>query len=893
MKSMRHPFAVLLAALAGLAAHAPAPPASALTPGELMPPGPHRADVPTPASLLGFEVGERHVRHDRLVAYVETLAAASDRVLYAVQGRTHEGRVQPLLTVSSPANLARLDAILAAHRAATEPPYDAEPDEAPAIVWLGYSIHGDEASGSNAALLVAYHLAASESEEVAALLSEVVVLIDPSLNPDGLDRFATWANMHHGRVAVGDRNHREHRQAWPGGRTNHYWFDLNRDWLPAQHPETRARLATLRRWRPHLLADFHEMGTDATYFFQPGVPSRQNPLTPAENLELTRRIARHHAAAFDAAGRLYYSEETFDDFYYGKGSTYPDVQGAIGILFEQASARGHLADTDNGPLSFADAVQGHLMTSFSTLEAARVMRRDLLAYHAGFFRRATEEAAQGALAAYLVGDGGDPARAWHFLDLLAAHGIEVRALAQPVEADGVRFRPGHAWLVPAAQRQAKLVQALFERRTEFADAAFYDVSAWTAQLAFGLPFAELGRGAYAGRMAGAAFAAGERPPAGRMPAAGGETGGGAGPAYAWLFAWNGYYAPRALHRLLAAGVAARVATAPFETETRSGRRSFAAGTVVVPRGLQSVEPADVEALLATAAAEDGLEVYAVDSGLTASGADLGSPGLRPLEPPRVLLAVGSGVSPSEAGEAWHLLDRRYRMPVSLVERDRLGRVDLAVYTHVVLVDGRWGDLGRPAVAALRRWLRGGGVVVATQDAADWSVEALAGDESEGGEAAARRSDGGERQPEAPSPPEPGPAERAAYGDYADDVAERLVAGAIFEVELDLTHPLAYGFDDRRLALFRDGSEPMAAGANPYENVAVFSQRPLLAGYAAADNVGKLAGTAAVVASRVGEGTLVRFADDPAFRAYFFGSDRLLANAIFFGKAIRRTDPVGD
>ncbi|HMB54704.1 MAG TPA: M14 metallopeptidase family protein, partial [Thermoanaerobaculia bacterium] len=483
MQSIRFRFPVLLAAalvivvVAAVVAFGPPALAAPIEAADLVPPGPHRDGVPTPASVLGFEVGERHVRHDQVVTYAKALAAASDRVVYSEQGRTHEGRVQPLLTISSPANLGRLDALLERHRAASEPPFDAEPADAPAIVWLGYSIHGDEASGANASLLVAYHLAASEGDEVAGLLSDVVVLIDPSLNPDGLDRFANWANMHHGEVSVGDRNHREHRQGWPGGRTNHYWFDLNRDWLPAQHPETRNRLATLRHWRPHLLADFHEMGTDSTYFFQPGVPSRQNPLTPAANLELTRQIASHHAAAFDRAGRLYYSEETFDDFYYGKGSTYPDVQGAIGILFEQASARGHLSDSDNGPLAFADAVQGHYLTSFSTLEAAQQKRRALLDYHADFFRHAAERAAGAEVAAYLFGDGNDPARAWHFLDLLAAHAIEVRALAQPVDAGGHRFRPGHAWVVPVEQRQSSLVEALFERRTEFADATFYDVSA--------------------------------------------------------------------------------------------------------------------------------------------------------------------------------------------------------------------------------------------------------------------------------------------------------------------------------------------------------------------------------------------------------------------------------
>ena len=859
--------------------------------------------------MLGWQVGEWHVRHDQLVDYMRALAEASPRVRFEVQGRTWEQRPLPLLIVSSPENLARLDDIRERHAAVSEAPYSAEGlDDEPVVVWLGYSIHGNEASGSNAALLVAYHLAAATGgaggDEVAELLRHTVVLLDPSLNPDGLGRFAEWADMHRGEVLVGDRANREHDEAWPGGRTNHYWFDLNRDWLPAQHPETRARLTTFRRWRPNLLADFHEMGSDGTYFFQPGVPSRQNPLTPAANLELTQRIARYHADAFDAAGRLYYTEETFDDFYYGKGSTYPDVQGAVGILFEQASARGHLADTENGPLPFREAIRGHVLTSLSTLRAAHDLRHDLVAYQASFYRDALDAARRAPTAAYLVGDGGDPARAWLFLDLLAAHGIEVHELAGEVRLGGTDFRPGHAWAVPLEQRQSKLVEALFERRLEFADETFYDISAWTLPLAFDLPSAELPRERGGARVVGATVAR-PRPPTGRQPAATPAANGGTAPApYAWAFEWNGYYAPRALYRLLAAGAVARVSTRPFEAATDGGRRRFDYGTVVLPRGLQTLPGDELAALLGAAAEEDGVDVWALSSGLTGTGVDLGSPSLRPLALPRPLLVVGDGVSSSEAGEVWYLLDHRFRMPLPLVERDRLARLDLADYTHVVLVDGRWDDLAEGAVDNLRRWLRDGGTVIATQGAADWSAAALVSEREAGGE----RPEGGKRRDappaaapadaakgeEAGSPAEPSAeAPRPEYADFESRFAVGLVSGAIFETELDPTNPLAFGFGDRRLPIFRDGARPLPPSDNPYENVALFTGRPLLAGYASPDNVAAIAGSAAVIAGRVGAGTLVRMSDDPVFRAFWFGTDRLLLNGLFFGPVLKRTVPPAD
>ncbi|HEX2253110.1 MAG TPA: M14 metallopeptidase family protein [Thermoanaerobaculia bacterium] len=888
---------LLLVCLAGLSAPPavaaqpappPAAPSAAAAPDPLLPAGTtYDPAVPSPAAELGWPVGEWHVSHDRLVAYMRRLAETSERVRLEVQGQSHEGRPLVLLTISSPANLARLGDIRRAHRALSEPPFDDRsqaPSLAgqPAVVWLGYSIHGDEASGSNAALLVAYHLAAGRGAEVERLLEHTVVLLDPSLNPDGLSRFAHWANTHRGRVLVADPEHREHVQAWPSGRTNHYWYDLNRDWLAVQQPESRARVATMQRWRPSLVADFHEMGADSTYFFQPGVPSRQNPLTPPANLELTRAIARYHAEAFDRAGVLYYSEETFDDFFFGKGSTYPDIQGAVGILFEQASSRGHLQETDQGLRSFRDAIGNHVLTSLSTLWAAADKREELLAYQRDFYRRAMAQAQRAPQGGWVVADGGDPARAWHLLDLLTAHGIEVHRLARPLEVGGETFRPGEAWLVPAQQRQVSLATALFERRTEFPDATFYDVSAWTLPLAFDLTAAEVPRARWSPGLLGERVLEPVLPP-GRLPsraAAGGV------PPYAWLFEWRGYYAPRALHRLLAAGVVARVATRPFEAETDAGHHRFGYGTVVLPAGLQTLAPERVAELLATVAREDGVDVWAVATGLTVGGADLGSPSLRPLERPKVALAVGHHVASSEAGEVWHLLDQRYRMPLSLVDKDRLGRIDLDRYTHLVLVSGRYDELGEAVVGELAGWLRRGGTLVAIQGAAHWATRALLN-----GRSAASGGSPGAGGPDAEAGEEAEADEATArrpYADYDADRAVDLVAGAIFEVELDTTHPLAYGYDDPLLPVFRESTAVLEPSANPYENVALYAAAPLLAGYASPANAERLAGTAAAIATRVGRGTLIRLADDPTFRAFWLGTDKLLANALFFGPVVRST-----
>ncbi len=832
--------------------------------------------IPTPQSVLGYQVGERHVRPDRLVDYMERVAAASDRVRIEEIGRTFEGRPQVLLTISSPEHLAHLDELVARHRALSEPgalPGDgpaADLSGEPVFVYLGYSIHGNEASGANASMLVAYHLAAARGEEVTRWLDRAVILLDPALNPDGLGRFAQWADQYRGAQAVADPADREHVEAWPGGRTNHYWFDLNRDWLLLQQPESRHRVAVFQRFRPNVLADFHEMGSSSTFFFQPGVPSRQNPLTPPENLALTRELARYHARALDAAGSLYFSQERYDDFYFGKGSTYPDIQGAVGILFEQASARGHEQETGQGLLTFPFAIRNQFLTSLSTLRGATDKRQELLSYQRRFYADALAAARRSPVRAYVVGDRHDPARAAEMVAVLRGHGIEVRRLARELTVDGETYEPGSAYVVPTAQRQYRLLQALFERPTEFADTTFYDVSAWTLPLAFDLPYAGLDERAFRPELAGEAVGEAEIAPgrvaAGRNPVA-------------WAFEWTGAFAPRALDRLERAGIAARVATEPFAADTPAGRHTFCAGTVVVPLGLQPERSDEVRRLLETAAGEDGVDVFSLASGLSAGGVDLGSPSLEPLALPKPMIVIGDGVSSYSAGEAWFLLDRRVGMDVSLVDRSYLGRVDLSRYTSIVLVDGNWEGLSEDEVQRLGEWVRRGGTLVATGRAAVWAEGALLG----------LTGDGAPGPPPLPlSPPEPRP-----YGRFTSDAAVPLVAGTIFEARLDLTHPLAYGYTREELPVFRDSTLTLTPSSNPYETPVRYAEAPLLAGYVSPENLARLAGTPAVIATRVGRGLVVRMVDDPAFRGVWYGTEKLLLNAVFFGPVVERTDlPAG-
>ena len=840
--------------------------------------GEYAEGVPRPNEVLGFEVGEWHVRHDLLVRYMEALAASSERVTIEVQGHSYEGRPQPLLTITSPANHERLDEILKRHRGLERRmPGRGDLAKMPVVIFLGYSVHGNEASGANSAPVVAYELAAARSEEVERLLDNAVILLDPCLNPDGLDRFAYWANMHRGRVLVGDGAHREHNEVWPGGRTNHYWFDLNRDWLLLQHPESRARMKTYQRWRPNLSSDHHEMQSNSTFFFQPGVQSRVNPLIPEENQALTARVASFHAEALDELGSLYYTEETFDDFYPGKGSTYPDLTGGLGVLFEQASVRGHLRDTRNGPLSFPFAIRNQVAVSMAFLRAGFEMREDLLRYRAEFHEEGRQAAAGDETQGYVI-ETGDPGRRSHLESLFAQHGIEARELREPLTARGRTWFPGEALIVPVRQLAYRLVSSFFSTPIRFQDPVFYDVSAWTLPHAFGLDWAELDAKTFSRAELG--DAAGN----GTLRAA--ELGVSEGAA-AHLFEWHHYYAPRALYRLQKAGVRARVATRPFEAETADGKRRFDFGTIVVPSGGQTVEAAEIEELFEEIAREDGIELFALTSGLTDAGIDLGSPSMPPLEQPRPLLVVGPGVAHYQAGEIWHLLDWRFGVELPLVEARELEDLDLSAYTHVLIVGGFYRQLPRETGLALRRWVQAGGVLVTTQDASAWVEGAvLTEPDAEGDDGA--NLDGSRGAPDEEA--DDSPVRRARYADYERDRAEEIIGGSIVSIELDTSHPMAFGYRNRKLASFRDSTRTLTPSSNPYENVAIYSTEPRLAGWISERNRTRLSGTAAILATRLGDGAVIRYADNPAFRAYFLGTNKLYLNSLFFGGILQRTLP---
>ena len=798
----------------------------------------YNSSIPTPKEVLGYEVGQWHVTHDKLTQYVYALAEKSDRIAIENRGVTYEDKPLVLLTITSPENHKKIDQIRLKHLSSLE--NDNASNERPVIVYQGFSIHGNESSGSNAALLLAYHLAAAEGNEIESLLNNTIILLDPSMNPDGLQRFAYWANTNKNQNLNPDPNDREYSEVWPGGRTNHYWFDMNRDWLPVQLPESQARIETFHKWKPNILTDHHEMGTNATYFFQPGIPSRTHPLTPLMNQKITGEIAKYHAKALDKIGSLYYSEESFDDFYYGKGSTFPDINGGIGILFEQASSRGHVQESDNGLLTFPFTIRNQLTTALSTLEAAYQMRKELLDYQNTFYKNARKEASKAGNKAIIFGDEKDAAKTYHLAEILKRHQIKFHELKEDIVVDGKKYKKDYAYIIPKNQNNYRLINAMFEKRTKFQDSLFYDVSAWTFPLAFNLDYSENTSTSSAGNEVKT------------LDFKNGKVNGKSD--YAYLIQWHEYYTPKFLNALQSKGIRVKASLKQF----KASNKQYDYGTLLVPVQNQELNSDELYQLLTTLADESHLKINAVKTGLN-EGIDLGSRNFVTLKKQHIAILVGDGVRSYDAGEIWHLLDTRYKIVVTKLDVSNLDRVDLSRYTTIIMPSS---TIDTSHAEKIKSWVKQGGHLIAFRNSINWlkNTELMKIDLKKSNLEA----------------------KNISYEERGDFRGAQVIGGAIFNTKLDHSHPINFGIKNDELPIFRNTTLFIKPNKNSYSNPIVYTDNPLLSGYISEENLEKLKGTIPFIYRSLGKGKISAFTDNTNFRAFWYGTNKLMMNAIFFG-----------
>jgi len=843
--------------------------------------------VPSPKDFFGFEVGHRHLRHDQVAAYMQELANRSDRISIQRYAQTHGGRPLLLLTITSKKNQARLSDIKRRHRALAKANDAQAPglEDLPVVMNMGYGVHGDEPSATNTSPLVAHYLAAAEGEEIERILDNSVILLDPSLNPDGFDRFARWANTFRGQVPNSDPAHIEHRQGWPAGRVNYYWFDLNRDWLPVQHPESQGRMRWYHQWKPNVVLDFHEMGTNSTFFFQPGIPERKNPLTPQRNVELTQAMGKFHANALDRTGSLYFTQEVFDDFYMGKGSTYPDLHGAVGILFEQGSSRGHVQESNNGLIRFSDTISNQFTASLSSLRGASALREDLLRYQHQFYRDSMQQARKSKFRAYVFYLPNNRTRLQKFADILLRHDIACSWASEDTIVGDQIVKAG-SLVVPTEQPEYQFLMSLIERRKKFGEPVFYDVSAWTLPLAFNLQQRGLeSLDPLEGKLQKAKI---NEKRIFKSDALAMESNTNQGDSntnqaefktdpVAWFVDWRDDAAVPVLQQLLNRDVHVRVALRPLEATSPSGQVRFPVGTLSIPMGIkQNRSKRRLVNQILTRAANNGVRIEAVESGLATRGIDLGSNNFPRIKRPEVAMLVGNGISAYQAGAAWHQLNYRCGIPVTLLDATRVGDADLARYTTVILVSGNY-NLNANALEKLQRYVREGGSLIAVSGGtafAQQDILQLPPSEEVTVETQVEPVGSDQEKPQEKETPKFSEARRKAALD--------LVSGAIFSTEIDTTHPLMFGFEGKRLPVFRGSTSLLTSATPEVSNPARYPAEPLMAGYASEQNEKKIAGSSAITVHAMGRGNVILMIDDPNFRAFWPATSRVFMNAVFFG-----------
>ncbi|MDR2472729.1 MAG: peptidase M14 [Tannerella sp.] len=828
--------------------------------------------IPQPKDVLGFEVGRQHADWNNVLMYMQALDAASKRVSIKQFGRTNQFRPFIQVAITSEKNQARLDEIRRQHiqLADTKQSGNLKTDDMPVIVNLMYSIHGNEPSGVNSSLVVAYYLAAMKGEKIEQMLDNMVIVLTPGLNPDGINKFASWVNTSRSFPDVSDPNSREFGEPWPSGRTNHYWADCNRDWLMAQHPEGRNALDMYFEWLPNIVCDFHEQGGDRTYYFSPGHPKRTHPLTPRKNQDLTSKMTSYCARSLDQIGTLYYSKERYDDYYFGKGAAYGDIHGSVCILFEQLASRGHLKTTRNyGEMSFPFTIRNQTFSALAIIDGAYENRKELIDYQRDYYKTAESETKKDAVQGYIFNARGSKAIAYHFLENLKYHRIDVYHLANNQTINGKTFNKEDSYVIPINQKYSSMVKTLMENVTQYDDSTFYDISTWTFPHAYNLKYEPVAGVQGLQGLQGVKIENIDFP---RGSVIGGVS------KVGYLFDNSQYYSARMLAELLRNNLIVKVTSKPFTCPVEGGKINFGRGTMLVMTQNQPVGKDSLYSLVSRLAVECGVDIYSVGSALM-QDYDLGTPYFTPLTLPRVAVITGSGMGIPESGEVWMMLGKRFNIPPVMIDYSSLGTANLSKYNVIIMADGQpTRSLTAATTAKIKSWVSAGGLLVATGAAYKWTnsmgltkIETTLRASAVTNEATKTK-----------------PSNRQTYKSYAsrsEESSGTSVEGVILNCRLDPTHPLGWGYDQTEIPVFRVGSTAFAKPSSSYAVPLSYLNNPYLSGCISASNIAKIASSPAIITQAEGKGHIIFIADDLNFRMYWYGTTKIFINAVMFGQLL--------
>ncbi len=815
-------------------------------------------NLQTPEEFLGYALGEKFTYHNRVEDYFRYIAANSSKVKIEDYGKTYEGRPLLIAYVGTEENLNRLEEISRNNLKRAGIVEGTAPANEPVIVWLSYNVHGNEAVSTEASMAVLHTLAAEANESAEEWLKNTVVIIDPTVNPDGRDRYANWYNQVSNTRPNPNPDALEHNEPWPGGRPNHYLFDLNRDWAWQTQAESQQRMALYNQWLPHIHADFHEQGVESPYYFAPAAEPFHEYIT-AWQREFQTTIGLNNTKYFDENGWLYFTRERFDLFYPSYGDTYPTFNGAIGMTYEQGgSGRAGLAvrTAEEDTLTLSDRIAHHYAASLSTIEASSQNAEKVVENFEQFFKKSSNNP-PGQYQTYLISGENKPDKLQALRRLLDLHQIEYGEASrrstykgwsyQEAAASSFRSNPGDL-VLKASQPKAVLLQVLFEPSSSLSDSVTYDITAWSVPYMLGLQ----------------AYATTEVIPASplkELPAYNLDIK--SEKPYAYLLEWNSLEDVKFLTSLLNAGLKVRYAEEPFTTNNRQyGRGSL----IITRRGNENLgEQFDV--IVREAAKEWERPLQAVETGFVTEGKDFGSGSVHYLDPPKVAALAGEGVSSLAFGEVWHYFEQQINYPLTVIGTDYAKRVDWSVYDVLIVPNGYYGNvLDESLLNKLSSWVRNGGRLILLQNA----ISAVSNQSSFGVKPKETEKEAENQEPQ------------TLLKEYKNRERESISSynpGSIYRVSLDNSHPLAFGYENDYFSLKTD-SDAYQYLSEGWNVGTIRSRNALISGFVGSEAQKALAETLVFGVEEKGRGEIIYMTDNPLFRAFWQNGKLLFSNAVF-------------
>jgi hypothetical protein len=815
------------------------------------------AQLKSPADFLGYELGSRFSRHHQVIEYFEHVASNSDQVQLRQYGTTNEGRPLVLAFISSTTNIQEMESIRTDNlkRAGM---LEGSPEKQVPIAWLSYNVHGNEANSTEASMMTLYELVKPGSKK-RAWLDDMLVIIDPCINPDGRDRYANFYNQYGNMPFNPDPQAVEHIEPWPGGRQNHYLFDLNRDWAWQTQVETQARIKVYNDWLPQVHVDFHEQGYNSPYYFAPAAEPFHELITDWQR-DFQVQIGRNHAKYFDKEDWFYFTKQRFDLLYPSYGDTYPTYNGAIGMTYEQGGhGRGGLGviKQEGDTLTLLDRITHHFTTGISTLEMTATNSDRLLEEFERFFNTPVA----GKYKSFVMkSDNADKKAA--MMNWLDQNGIEYgTSSGSKLTGYNYRTKKNESFaisksdlIVSTNQPKGLLAKILFEPVTKVTDSLTYDITAWAAPYIFGMQAYATSTNLSVSPMAS--------PEAFQKQSAPDDV-------YAFFFKWNSLSDAQLLSQLLQEGIKVRFSTVPMQVNGRQ----FDRGTLIVSERDNTVFGAQFEEKVSGIANAMQKRFDAVSTGFMDMGPDVGSSDIAYLKAPKIAAIMGDGVSTTNFGAMWHFMEAELKYPVSMLWSTSFGRSDLDGYDVLLMQEGWYSTLSTSDMEKISDWVRGGGKLVLFGSAVDKFADTEYASISQyGDDDEKRKIESREKEIEEASRLLP-------YGSQEREYAKNLIPGAIFSVKLDPTHPMAFGYGETYYSLKTSGSR---YGYLADQNVGIIdSKEDHLSGFVGQYVKEKLPKSVTFGVEDKGRGQIVYFVDNPLFRNFWYNGKLMVANALFF------------